>query len=133
MTKLNRYWARWYEPKADPIAKARIALWAAFESDGLDHDAAGVLSERAIAALTTEDFEINWPFWDVPEHPHMTKWWISGEAASGAYCVVCAVFDAPDEQTIRAEIGERQSLDIELRADGWTPGDRFSMDGDDDA
>lgn len=114
---MARFWARWYEPKASSTEKARECLTVALGEHG---------ATVAIAALIGGEFEINWPFWDIPEHPHMIHHWISGEAASGAYCVVCAVFEAPDEETVRAEIGERESVDVDQKPDGWMPeGGRF--------
>lgn len=113
---MARFWARWYEPKVSSWEKARECL-----TEYCGEDSAKV----AIASLRQEGFEIDWPFWDVPEHPHMIQHWISGEAASGAYCVVCAVFEAPDEDTVRAEIGERESVDVDQKPDDWVPGDRF--------
>lgn len=115
---MAKFWARWYEPKVPAWDEARDSI---AQRCGADAAAA------AVEALQADEFEIDWPFWRVPEHPHMVKHWISGESGNGSYCVVCAVFDAPDAATVRAEIGERESVDVDEKPDDWTPGDRFPM------
>lgn len=111
------FWARWYEPKADSMAKLRETLVHAIGEPAAD---------KAVAAIADEQFDVDWPFWEIPEHPHMKRHWISGQSMGGEYCIVCAVFEADDEATVRAEIGTRDSVDVERKPDGWSPpGDRF--------
>ena len=110
------FWARWYEPKADAHEMLRKTLVYAIGEPA---------AEKAMIAIDDKNFTIEWPFWEIPEHPHMKRHWISGEAMSGEYCVVCAVFEADDEETVRLEIGARDSVDVSLKPDGWSPGDRF--------
>jgi len=116
---MPRYWARWYEPKIDSWSKAESVICEAL----LDSPAAA----KAIAALKDAEFDIEWPFWEMPEPPHAIRVWKSGESMSGEYMVCCAVFDAPDEATVRSEIGERDAVDVDLKPDDWTPSDRFEM------
>jgi hypothetical protein len=121
---MARYWARWYEPKADSWAKAKQAI---AEIVGTD-DAVAVIEK-----LKQDEFEIEWPFWEMPDsetHNGLVQAWKSGEAMSGAYCVICAVFDAPNEAAVRAVIGERESVDVDLKSEDWSPGDRFPMSSD---
>lgn len=116
---MPRYWARWYEPKADSWKKAHEAIVGIIGTD----DTLAVIEK-----LKGDEFEVTWPFWEIPDaftHRGCVKAWKSGEAMSGEYCVICAVFDAPDEASVREEIGERESVDVEERPDDWQPGDRF--------
>lgn len=123
---MAKFWARWHEPKVDPWQKAQAVIAARIGEDNmLATDEADHVAGLAIVALKDAEFAIEWPFWDVEQRTHMVKSWISGEAASGDYCVVCALFEAPDEDTVRREIGERESVDVDQKPDDWSPGDRF--------
>lgn len=115
---MPRFWARWYEPAPDAWEKVREVLTEACGEDS---------AKVAIAALRKAEFEIEYPFFTIPNHDHATYTWQSGSAASGNYCVICAVFDAPDENTVRREIGERDGVSVDPKPDGWTPGDRFPI------
>lgn len=118
---MPRYWARWYEPAPDAWEKVRETL-----TEFVGEDSA----KTAVAALREREFKVEYPFFTIPNHEHATYTWQSGSAMSGEYCVICAVFDAPDEDTVRREIGDRQSVDVTLKADDWTPGDRFPIPAD---
>jgi hypothetical protein len=116
---MPRYWARWYEPKTDPWLKVEAVVCEAL----LD----SVAAAKVIAALHEHEFDIEWPFWELPSPPSAPHLWKSGESANGDYAVICAVFDAPDEATVRREIGDRQAVTVDLKADDWMPGDRFPV------
>lgn len=125
---MPRFWARWYEPKVDPWLKAQSVIADRLGCDNqLATDEAMHASGRAIAALREANFEIEWPFWEIPAPRSALHVWKSGEAMTGEYMVVCAVFDAQDEDTVRHEIGDRQSISVDPKPDDWLPGDRFPI------
>lgn len=115
---MPRYWARWYEPATDSWEKAREVLTKFCGDDS---------ARMAIAALRHEGFEVEWPYFTLRNTPHMLHCWQSGQSMSGSYAVVCALFDAPDEQTVRDEIGPLNGISIDLKADDWLPGGRFPI------
>lgn len=115
---MPRYWARWHEPAIDAWDKALEVL-----SEYCGEDSAKI----AIAALREKEFEIEWPFFTLRNTPHMVHCWQSGQNVSGTYAVVCALFDAPDEQTVRDEIGPCDGVTVDERASDWLPGNRFPL------
>ena len=116
---MPRFWARWYEPAPDSWEKACEVLTEFCGEDS---------AKMAVAALRENGFEVTWPFFTIPNHEHALHTWESGQALSGEYNVCCAVFEAPDEQTVRDEIGERDGISVDPKPDGWLPpGDRFQV------
>ena len=115
---MPRYWARWYEPAPDAWDKARDVL-----TEYIGEDSA----KTALAALRSKEFALEWPFFTIPNHDHATWTWQSGSSMGGTYCVICAVFDAPDEDTVRREIGDRDGVSVDEKTDDWTPGNRFPI------
>lgn len=54
-------------------------------------------------------------FWARWYEPKVSSWEKARECLT-EYC---------DEDTVRAEIGERKSVDVDQKPDDWVPGDRF--------
>ena len=111
-----------------PLRASLAEIIADDQSCPPEHEAR--LVDAIMSGLAEEGFEFEWPFFEIPDHAHRVAYWISGFAGDGLSCTVCAVFDAPDEAAIVAEVGAREDRTIEVKADGWTPSDEhgFLMD-----
>jgi len=64
--------------------------------------------------------DLTWPFWSIKPREHMTMFWVRGYAHNSDDLVVAAIFEAPDVETVRHEIG-CPTIEVGLRPDGWMP------------
>lgn len=51
---------------------------------------------------------------------HMTMFWVRGYAPGSDDLVIAAIFEAPNVETVRREIG-LPTIEVGLRPDGWMP------------